>query len=194
MRNAKAAFVIAVGAWLWVGPIHAQTIEGFTHAGEGCPVGSVGEVYNPTTGILTIIFDQYEANLNPQGASNPSTNCNVDVVIRVPPRLQVSWNRVQFLGYLNKPRGVTAELRRRYQYDINPPISQVRTWPGNTAFNGDFLEEDAFPGWSACRERVTASFTSRMALRGSSPQFSEMVMDRQHIQTKVILYFAYLPC
>jgi hypothetical protein len=189
-----AAFVLA-GGLLAGGSAFAQEISGFTHAGEGCPSGTVGHVYNPTTETLTITFDNYTVDMNTDGTGNPSSNCNVDVVIRVPNRpLQVSWNKVQYLGYLDKGTGVTAELRRRYQYDMNPPVQKVRTWPPSESFSGDFNQLDEFPGWSSCSNQVTASLTSRLTLRGTPNRYSEMVMDREHIQTKMIYYFGFAPC
>jgi hypothetical protein len=180
-----------VGGALLAGNASAQEITGFSHAGEGCPSNGIAYVYNSTTNTLTITFDNYSVNSD----DNPSSNCNIDAVIRVPnARTQISWNKVQYLGYLDKGRGATAELRRRYQYDMNRTISKVDTWPSSQDFSGDFNKLDEFPGWSSCTREVTASLTSRMALRGTPRRYSEMVMDREHFQTKTIWYFGYRRC
>jgi hypothetical protein len=170
------------------------TITDFAHAGEGCPSGTVGQVYNPTTRTLTLTFDQYQAWIDPSGSDNPSAQCNLNFVLRGNRLLLFTVNRVQYLGYINKPSGITAELRRRYQFDLATPFSRVRTWASSSAVNGDFVEDDRFPGWSSCARQVTVGMDSRLALRGSSSQFSEMVMDREHVQTKVIWYFGWSPC
>ncbi|UQA58565.1 DUF4360 domain-containing protein [Polyangium aurulentum] len=81
-------------------------IVGFTHAGGGCPAGSVGYVFDDVNNKLTLSFDQFGVKLPP----GESKNCSLTFVVRVPSRLQVSLNRVEYLGYADTEPGVFGRL------------------------------------------------------------------------------------
>lgn len=187
---------LAAAILLSTGTAAAQNLQitGFTHAGEGCPAGGLTHLFNPATRTLSLVFDDYEVSLDPDGTGNPSAACNIDAVVRSSAPARISWKRVAQFGYIDKPTGVTAELRRRYQYDVNPPVSKVRTWPASQRVRGWFLVSDELPGQSSCRSEVTAGMTSRMTLRGRPARPARMVIDRLTTGSRMDLAFDVQPC
>lgn len=194
----KKAFSIAVVLLaLHAGRAEAQEAEiiDFTYAGEGCPAGSVGWVFNPAANLLTVNYDSFYAWLlrNPAD-SNPSSACTLSFVVDVPDGFQLSLNKAQFLGFVDTEPGVRAQIRTRYQYHTNTPLLRVRTF--GSGASGDFRVEDRFTGWSNCEDTVTVNANTRIRLTGTASYggYNEIVVDAGHFETKVIFAFNLLPC
>jgi len=167
----------------------AEIID-FTYGGNGCPDRSVGKAFDPVSNTMTLNFDKFMTTLPP----GVSTACTVTFVVKVPRGYQVSLNKVEYLGYIDTDPTVRGEMRRRYFYGDNPPMSFVKDFaPGST---GDYYIADTFPGWSLCKETVTVVTTARVDLRGVPTGIArnELVVDAEQFNTKVVYYFGFLPC
>jgi hypothetical protein len=196
-KNKKTRYAIfgaaaVLGTLLTPGVASAVTAEivGFTYAGNGCPAGSVGWVYDNVNNKLTVNFDQFGTTMPP----GVSTACNLTFVVKVPSAFQISLNRVEYLGYVDTESSVYGQLRRRYKYGDNPPLSLVKSFPYGD--KGDYYLVDQFPGWSTCTDQVTVTTTARVDIRGnpSGTYTSEMIVDTLQYDTRVVFYFGLLPC
>ena len=165
-------------------------IEGFTYAGSGCPAGSVGWVLDEANNKLTVNFDAFGTELPP----GQSKDCKLSFVVSVPSNLQISMNRVEYLGYLDMEPGITGQLRRTYKYGNNSPLGIVKKF--DSSDNGDFYVVDQFPGWSVCTNAVTVNSNTRIDLQGTpSPNItSELVVDTVQYDTHMEFEFAVRPC
>lgn len=173
----------------------AELVSGVSHGGDGCPAGTMAWVYNPTTETVTFTFDSFGVWLDPAGEQRPTSRCSIDVQYASgggPMRL--GWRKVQYLGYIDKPRSVGARLEREYRYASRPPVRHQSNWGRGRQLAEDIFVEDQFTGWSDCAAQVQLGIHSQLVLEGQAEQFSEMVLDREHAQARVVSYLQARPC
>ena len=168
----------------------AVKIEKFAHAGSGCPAGTVGAVLDQENNLLTVNFDNFAAKLPP----GESKDCKLSFVVSVPSQLQISMNRVEYVGYHDMEPGIIGTLSRTYKYGNNSPLGIVKKF--DSSDNGDFYVVDQFPGWSVCTNAVTVNSNTRIDLQGTpSPNItSELVVDTVQYDTHMEFEFAVRPC
>jgi hypothetical protein len=172
------------------------------HHGPGCPEGTVAHVYNPTTETLTLSFDRFQVALAPGQASEKTeagedrarSECTIELEMQAGRRMQMAWTRVQYLGFIDKRPGAAARVVRIYAYGDDRQLRKVRRWERDADTSDDFLIEDRFSGWSACAERVPLRIKTRLVLQGRPEAPSEVVMDRQHVQSSIVSQFRFRRC
>ena len=169
----------------------AVKIEKFAHAGSGCPAGTVGAVLDQENNLLTVNFDNFAAKLPP----GESKDCKLSFVVSVPSQLQISMNRVEYVGYHDMEPGIIGTLSRTYKYGNNAPLPPVKTEFKSTDVN-EFDVVDRFPGWSVCTKAVTVNANTRIDLHGTpSPGVtSELVVDTIQYDTALVFSFAVRQC
>jgi hypothetical protein len=168
--GAAAALLLAT---VTGGVAGAQEITGFTHAGEGCPGGQALWSYNPATRMLRLTTPS----LAVDAESNPSTSCNIDLVVRSAQPAVHRFASVTYFGHIDKAEGATAQLRRRYQADVGATESEVKTWDGQSAARGLFLVQDEDVARSSCSREATLGLTTRLTVSGATPSKVSMVSD-----------------
>jgi hypothetical protein len=198
LKNKIALYAIAgaagvASALISPPPAEAQVsaeIIDFTYAGNGCPGGSARGVWDDVNKTLTLSFDKFATTLPP----GRSAACNLAFVVKLPAAFQISLDRIEYLGYIDTEPSVSGQLRRWYKYGANEPLQLVSDFPPGT--RDDFHIVDDVPWGSVCTTQETVLMNTRIDLGGTpSPGgTSEMVVDAQQYNTKVVFYFNLLPC
>jgi hypothetical protein len=92
-------------------------IRGFTYAGSGCPAGSVANATDATKQVLTLLYDDYVAQIGPGTApSDTRKNCAINLDIHYPNGWQYSLFSVDYRGFVGLDKGVTGQQVATYYF------------------------------------------------------------------------------
>jgi hypothetical protein len=129
-------------------------IDGISYGGSGCPQGSVSEYLSASGDSLSLLLDQFVAEVG-SGVSPMSArvNCKLSINAAVPPGWSYSIRSVEYRGFHNLERGVSAVHNTAYYFQGMATAQRVSsTFVG--PLSADFAIRDSFSAhganWSPC--------------------------------------------
>src|SRR5690606_1233380 len=125
------------------------------HAGTGCPIGTVAAVVSPDGGQLSILYDQFVAEVGGMtGRSIDRKNCNVAIPVHVPNGLSVSVLQVDYRGFNFLPVGGRSTFNVEYFFAGTRGPVFTRTFTG--PLTDDYFIPNSLlataVSWSRCGE------------------------------------------
>jgi hypothetical protein len=129
-------------------------IDSITYGGSGCCQGTVSLSISQDLTTFTLIFDEFIAETGPTKSIRDSRkNCQVNIDLRYPQGWSYSIVSVDYRGFVNVPRGVTATQTSTYYF--SGEIAQIQA---SLIFRGsvenDYLISDKIATseivWSPC--------------------------------------------
>jgi hypothetical protein len=146
-------------------------IDGISYGGSGCPQGSVSENLSTSGDSLSLLFDRFVAEVGP-GASpmNARANCKVSINASVPSGWSYSIRSVEYRGFHNLERGVSAIHNSGYYFQGTTSTQRVAsTFVG--PLSADFAIRDSFAAhgvnWSPCNTNRSIVIDIQTQLRSS---------------------------
>lgn len=92
-------------------------IVGVTYGGTGCPDGTVSHVLSDDRQVMTLIFDQYVAQIGPGvNTKENRKNCQLNINLRYPGGFQFSVFSADYRGYANLEKGVSGTQKSIYYF------------------------------------------------------------------------------
>ena len=185
-------FLVITASFFLTQPLLSNTdtyIKGFTYGGPGCPGRSVGYQFSSDRKVLTLLFDQLYVDKVPG-----TTSCTLSWKLRVPSGFQVTWHKVEHLGYVDIDRGQRAQLRARYKIPgFGRPITKLHSWRG--PHSNDFFINHEGLSWTKtpCGGEVPMNLNERLILSGQSG-YGFLGVDELNHRVKTVLRFNYTRC
>jgi hypothetical protein len=97
-------------------------IKSFTYAGSGCPAGSVANATDAAKDVLTLIYDQYVAQIGPGTMpTDHRKNCQINLDVHYPQGWQFSVFSVDYRGFEALDAHVTGHQLATYYFSGNSP-------------------------------------------------------------------------
>lgn len=92
-------------------------IVGFVYGGTGCPSNTVSSVLSDDRTIMTLIFDQYIAQIGPGvSVTENRKNCQLNINLRYPGGFQYSVFSADYRGYAYLEKGITGVQKSTYYF------------------------------------------------------------------------------
>lgn len=175
-------------------------IKDFTYGGAGCPGGSVGYLFSDDRTILELLFDSFQANLQPVGwgaPAYPSQNaCSVSFKLAIPPGWSASWHQVEHRGFADTTGGAYGQLISRYYipgaggFDAN----RVYNFAPGLVQNYLVVQSNISTAWTPCGSSVPMTVNTRVRLSGNPTGYNALTVDSISKKVKTILRFAWHSC
>jgi len=174
-------------------------IETFTYGGSGCPAGSVANATDATKQVLTLLFDDYVAEIGP--GSQPSDtrkNCAINLDVHYPNGWQYSLFSVDYRGFVNLDKGITGQQVATYYFSGEQAQSSL-----TTTFKGpevkDYLITDKFLVesivWSPCGANLPLNINSQIRLLSSDKKASGLfTTDSADLKFAQIFHLQWRQC
>ncbi len=110
-------------------------IRSMTHAGTGCPLGSASSLITDDGKAFQLIMEDFVVEAGPGlPLSGSRKACNVTLDLHIPQGWQYSVFKVDYKGFANLDRGVTAKLSSDYSFlGQRRPVSLSTTIAGPVA-------------------------------------------------------------
>ena len=177
----------------------ADTIEGVTYGGAGCPSGSVSIVKSADGQSVSVLFDRFIVNSG-GGSANPgkhSLTCTMQIPVTVPAGQQLSVYSVDYRGYANLPQEALAVLSNAYSIEdlaakVRLKVEKVMgPIDGNFTFTQNF--RPGFGGWGRCGGTSTLRIDATLSAETNRRQEpSSAVMDSA--DSGLVFRLASRPC
>lgn len=87
-----------------------------SHAGNGCPEGTMQVVFAPDNLSFTVLFDQFIAEVHPGDTRRDLITCNALIPIQIPENMQMEITRVDFRGFVALPQSAHAALTSVFNF------------------------------------------------------------------------------
>lgn len=193
--------LFVAGVLLWAGEGHAQSLrlDQPSHAGTGCPIGSVAAVLSPDSTKLSLLFDQYvveAGNSSLSGKLSDRKGCTVAVPVTIPNGWSVSIMRVDYRGYYNIPVGGRGRFDTEYFFaGMRSPKLVENFRPGEDSYT--LTDNVAIRGqvYSRCGAkenlRISTSLSVNSNRRGDDAQAT---LDSIDVDSEVIFHLAWRRC
>jgi hypothetical protein len=181
-------------------PSEQVYIQDFTYAGSGCPSDSVGYLLSEDRRTLELLFDQFQANLQPSKmgpAIYPSqANCSVALKLRVPPGWAVSWHRVEHRGFADTSGNARGQLRARYYIPGAGGFDELRVFnfPPKMVQDYTIVHDAISTARTQCSTAVPMTVNTRIRLSGNPTGYNALTVDAISKKVKTILYFRWEKC
>lgn len=92
-------------------------IVSFVYGGTGCPSNTVSSILSDDRTIMTLIFDQYVAQIGPGvSITENRKNCQLNINLRYPGGFQYSVFSADYRGYAYLDQGVTGVQKSTYYF------------------------------------------------------------------------------
>lgn len=92
-------------------------IQTFVYAGSGCPAGSVANATDATKTVLTLLYDNYVAQIGPgTQPADHRKNCQINLEVHYPGGWQFSLFSVDYRGFEDLDSGVTGMQVATYYF------------------------------------------------------------------------------
>ncbi len=103
-------------------------IRGVHYGGTGCPGNSVDTYVSPDASAMTLIFDQYVAEVGPGISASASRKfCNLVVDMVVPSGWQFSVFQVDYRGFADLKSATTGYMNSSYYFSGSDARTNTRT-------------------------------------------------------------------
>jgi hypothetical protein len=136
------------------------------YAGTGCKPGSVSATLSPDSKELSILFSEYEVEVDGKNRTGRKT-CNVAIPVHVPQGLSVSILQIDYRGYNSLPRGANAQLSAEYFFAGAQGPKVVRDFNG--VLDDEYTVTDKLLAsaivWSACGADVNLRANTAMRVK-----------------------------
>jgi len=148
-------------------------IKSFTYAGSGCPAGSVANATDAAKDILTLIYDQYVAQIGPGTMpTDHRKNCQINLDVHYPQGWQFSVFSVDYRGFEALDAHVTGHQLATYYFSGNSPqITAATTFNGPSTQNYVITENFDVTSlvWSPCGYDYPLNINSQIYLTETNP-------------------------
>ncbi len=136
------------------------------YGGTGCPAGSASVTLSPDQKALTLIFDQFAAQVD-RYKKLDRKSCNIAIPVHVPQGYSISIITADYRGYVTLPVGAQARFSAEYFFAGQRGPRAERTFVGYQ--DTDYLITNNLGiealVWSPCGADVNLRVNSAMALR-----------------------------
>ncbi|HHL19599.1 MAG TPA: DUF4360 domain-containing protein [Thiothrix sp.] len=187
----------SAGGTPYTGAANTVYFTDVIHAGKGCPSGTLDYTITEDGKTLTILFDEYAAELdNLPRRSTKQVACNLALNIHVPSGLAVTLINAEYDGYLDLPWESTAKLMRKYFFSNSNRVRKSTKWKGAIS-NGYNVKDNlaAFTrNWSNCGEDTILNAHTRMVVKAPANTYAIGVVDSLNIGGKVVFHLQYGKC
>ncbi len=167
------------------------------YGGTGCPAGSASVTLSPDAQTLSILFDQYQAEVGGMtGKTIDRKSCNIAIPVHVPQGYSVSVLQVDFRGYNFLPSQASSQFNVEYFFAGQQGPRYSRNFYG-------VLDEDYTVGnrllvsamvWSACGADVNLRTNSSISLRTSYNRSAMATIDSEDINAGIIYRLQWKRC
>jgi hypothetical protein len=165
-------------------------ILSMTHGGSGCPVDSVGASFSADYQYLTIIFDQYGAEIG-QGVESPKKRlfCHLVLQLDFPAGLSYALVDLTYRGFADLDMGINASQTSTYyfqgfkkddQYSFKTRIFGP--------FIGDYDRTDSLGlvSWSPCNEKRGLNIVTSVQLDNKKNKQGSGMITLDSIDSQVV--------
>jgi hypothetical protein len=141
-----------------------------SYGGSGCPAGSAAVVLSSDQKSLSLLFDQYMAEVGFNGKKIDRKSCNVAIPVHVPQGFSVSIFKTDFRGYVSVPRGGYARFNAEYFFagEIGPKFTKTFRSRYEDEYLFTNLVTTATDIWSGCGEDVILRANTSMLVKTNS--------------------------
>lgn len=195
LMTATASFMMIAGSAFAGDGI---TLGEPSHAGSGCPIGTVAATLSPDAKSLSILFDNYV--LEAGGYTRKRfdrKNCTIAIPVHVPNGFAVSVVAVDYRGFNLLPRGASSMFSTEYFFagQRGPRYRKTFRGPLDAEYylNNDLIVTSNV--WSKCGADVNMRINTSMMLRTNSKrQEAISTVDSTDVNAGVIYHFQYKSC
>jgi len=144
------------------------TISNLKFGGSGCPDGSVSAMLSPDYQALTLIFDDYMAEVGPD-VQNAKKRlfCQIGVQLDFPPGLTFSLVDLTYSGFASLDPGLTAQQKSTYYFQGQKQDDSYsfRTYLKG-AWDGDYQRTDTLEtvSWAPCGAKRSLNIVTSVQL------------------------------
>lgn len=165
-------------------------ILSMTHGGSGCPVDSVGASFSADYQYLTIIFDQYAAEIGTDVASpKKRLFCHVVLQLDFPAGLSYALVDLTYRGYADLDTGIDAAQSSTYYFQGFKKDDQyafkTRIYG---PFIGDYDRTDSLGlvAWSPCNEKRGLNIVTSVQLDNKRNKSGAGLITLDSIDSQVV--------
>jgi hypothetical protein len=159
------------------------SIRKLSFAGSGCPAGTISGKLASGFNAFTLFFSDFVAEVGPGiPVSQKRKNCMLSVDLSVPPGWSYSIAEVEYKGYVDLDRGVTAKQTSSYYFqgDLSTArLGTTMTGPKAATYRiKDILGIEAMV-WSPCGATRALNINAQVLLNSSNRSAYGMIsLDR----------------
>ncbi|BAY20716.1 hypothetical protein NIES2100_04590 [Calothrix sp. NIES-2100] len=181
-------------------PAKEVYIKDFTYAGSGCPANSVASLFSDDRQTLELLFDQFQANLQPtkmgEAAFPPQSNCSISLKLHVPAGWSASWHRVEHRGFADTSGNANGQLRARYYIPGAGGFDELRVYdfPSKMVRDYTIVNDAISTAQTQCSADVPMTVTTRIRLSGNPTGYNALTVDSISKKVKTILHFRWQRC
>ncbi|KAK2747097.1 hypothetical protein FQN57_002352 [Myotisia sp. PD_48] len=143
-------------------------IVGLTYGGTGCPSSTVSHVLSDDRQVMTLIFDEYVAQIGPDvDMKNNRKNCQLNINLRYPGGFQYSIFSADYRGYAFLEKGVTGVQKSIYYFSGQTQQAETNTtWVGPLDKDYTLHDETDHTStvWSPCGANGALNINSQLRL------------------------------
>ncbi|MBK9262038.1 MAG: DUF4360 domain-containing protein [Polyangiaceae bacterium] len=165
-------------------------IVSVTHGGSGCPVDSVGASFSPDYQYLTLIFDQYAAEIGRDvAAPKKRLFCQIVLQFDFPAGLSFALVDLTYRGYADLDAGIHASQTSTYFFQGYRRDDQY-TFKTNVygPFIGDYDRTDALElvSWSPCGQKRGLNIVTSVQLDNKRNKHGSGLITLDSIDSQVV--------
>lgn len=172
-----------------VTPDHVNILS-MTHGGSGCPVDSVGASFSADYKYLTVIFDEYAAEVGKNvDAPKKRLFCHLVMQLEFPAGLSYALVDLTYRGYADLDPGINASQMSTYYFQGFKKDDQYsfRTRLYGP-FIGDYDRTDTLGllSWSPCREKRGLNIVTSVQLDNKRNKSGSGLITLDSIDSQVV--------
>lgn len=165
------------------------TIRGMSHAGSGCPAGTVAQNLAPDLKAFTLLFDSYIAEAGPGiSFAQSRKNCQILLDMNFPQGWSFSIFKVDYRGYANLDRRVTGIQKSTYYFQgqrLGPSFQTSLRGP----FDNDYSRRDTLGVsalvWSPCGAQRALNINTQVRINNRRNRGGQGLMTLDSIDGQV---------
>jgi len=172
-------------------------VHSISYGGSGCKQGTVGHSFSNDRKSFTLIFDEFVASSGPGVAATESRkNCQLNINMKLPNGFSYSVATFDYRGYVQLPKGATAEQKSIYYFQ-----GETSQASAGTRFAGpiskDYLVSDAVPFggmvWMPCGRIIPLNINAQVRLSAGAQQ-AQITTDSIDGKVRQILGLQFRKC
>ena len=152
-------------------PQEPVVVESLAYEGNGCPAGSVAYTISPDSQAVTLLFDQFIAEVGPGVPfSQARASCVVELVLHAAEGKSVAVLHADFRGFVDLQPGVVATVTAGFKSDDDLLASLVSDFFGPTSHDYQLALQSSVKelAWSDCDGAATLRIDLGLLLQNSS--------------------------
>jgi len=156
-------------------------LSGLAYGGTGCPQGTVTQIFSDDKTTVTLIYDQYQAQIGPGiDPAQSRANCQLNFNLHYPGGWQYSVFTAEYRGYIQADKGVTGVQKSIYYFS-----GDSRQCATQSNFNGPLTQDynvvdtidTTSTVWSPCGIQGMLNINSQVRLSGPANAQGYMTDD-----------------